>query len=413
MGAPQSDPHGREQDTGRLQGLQGVLRGRRNADGGGGPPAPLPAAKPTVACATPAENYAYHSNAAADKYAYPYPKLAVLGVLAGAYIGLGYSLCCLCAGLLSPDFRKQQPGAFNLLFGIYGFPMGLTLCVVAGADLYTSNCMYSAIAVYEGRYGLLGMLRCLCGSYLCNLVGALLLVGLMVGGEVFEGRGDFVIELAHKKVSHSFGVTLCKGILCNWLVCLAVWQGNMARDLTGGRPCCGACQCMPGLPAAKARPLAGVCTPTQRASEGHRHLACQCPPSSAGKFIGVFLPNSAFVSMGFEHCIANMFLIPLSMCLGSGISVGTFVGKNLVPTTIGNLIGGSVFVGTAYAASFGAPAHWVADLWEAALTGRNRKSRDAPQTTASAAPNGRHQAPSDPSSSFARARSGSANSFNV
>ncbi len=161
MGAPQSDPDGREQDTGRLQGLQGVLRGRRNADGRGGPPAPVPAAKPTVACATPAENYAYHSNAAADKYAYPYPKLAVLGVLAGAsvgrledrnptrtgrgsaalvaqptllcmhkrssdalpagaYIGLGYSLCCLCAGLLSPDFRKQQPGAFNLLFGIYG-----------------------------------------------------------------------------------------------------------------------------------------------------------------------------------------------------------------------------------------------------------------------------------------------------
>ena len=134
--------------------------------------------------------------------------------------------------------------------------MGLTLCVVAGADLDTSNCMYSSIAVYEGgctrgqgqgrascrpravqplllrrrafshnarcslaspgrqpscgqpsaaqtlckglpcagRYGLLGMLRCLAGSYLCNLVGALLLVGLMVGGEVFEGRADFVIE---------------------------------------------------------------------------------------------------------------------------------------------------------------------------------------------------------------------------
>lgn len=161
MGVPQNDLDGIDEDTTRLHGLQGVLRGRRNADGRGGPPAPLPAAKPTVACATPVENYAYHSNAAADKYAYPYPKLAVLGVLAGArvgrledqdptrtgrvsaalvaqptllcmhkrssdvlpagaYIGVGYSLCCLCAGLLSPDFRKEQPGAFNLLFGIYG-----------------------------------------------------------------------------------------------------------------------------------------------------------------------------------------------------------------------------------------------------------------------------------------------------
>ncbi|KAL4440622.1 hypothetical protein ABPG75_003623 [Micractinium tetrahymenae] len=362
MGGLHSGHDASEEDTPRLHSC--VLRGRRNADGRGGPPAPVPAAKPTVACATPAENYAFHSNAAADKNAYPYPKLAVLGVLAGAYIGLGFSLCCLCAGLLSPDFRKEQPGAFNLLFGIYGFPMGLTLCVVAGADLYTSNCMYSSIAVYEGRYGLLGMLRCLAGSYLCNLVGALLLVGLMVGGEVFEGRGDFVVELAHKKVSHPFGVTLCKGILCNWLVCLAVWQGNMARDLTG-------------------------------------------------KFIGVFLPNSAFVSMGFEHCIANMFLIPLSMCLGSGISVGTFIGKNLVPSTLGNFIGGSLFVGTAYAASFGAPAHWVADLWEAALTGCSRKSRDAPLAGVPPAPNARHQVPPEHSISLGRAPSGSSNSFYV
>lgn len=84
MGGLQNGLDGSEQDTPRLHGWQGVLRGRRNADGRGGPPAHVPAAKPTVACATPAENYAYHSNAAADKHAYPYPKLAVLGVLAGA-----------------------------------------------------------------------------------------------------------------------------------------------------------------------------------------------------------------------------------------------------------------------------------------------------------------------------------------
>ena len=202
---------------------------------------------------------------------------------AGAYISLGYSLCSLVGGQLSKEFRLEQPGAFNFLFGIFGalgegsgprtsslaraclhlvcllppsrppnglsahmvfvcnsrlagfpmgltlcpisavvdcntlrpsrlagFPMGLTLCVVAGADLFTSNCMYATIAVAEGetsvvvcgpapprfcsfrpprqpcsagcarcaagRYGLLGMLRCWLVSYFCNLLGSLLMV---------------------------------------------------------------------------------------------------------------------------------------------------------------------------------------------------------------------------------------------
>lgn len=87
MGGLQTGHEVSEDELPRLSGWQGVLRGRRNADGCGGPRAPVPAAKPTVACATPAENYAFHSNTAADKNAYPYPKLAVLGVLAGALLG--------------------------------------------------------------------------------------------------------------------------------------------------------------------------------------------------------------------------------------------------------------------------------------------------------------------------------------
>lgn len=264
---------------------------------------------------TPDEVYNFNADNAKHKDEYPFPKLVVLGILAGAYIGLGFSLCCLVGGLLSAELRLEQPGVFNLLFGIFGFPMGLTLCVVAGADLFTSNCMYVVTAVSEGKYGMLGALRALFTSYFCNLAGALMLMGLMTAGEVFSGRSDFVIELAHKKTSHSFAVTFVKGILCNWLVCLAVWQGNMARDFTG-------------------------------------------------KFVGIFLPNSAFVAMGFEHCVANMFLIPMSMSLGSGISVGTFIGKNLVPATLGNLVGGGFFVGCMYALALGSPGHAIQDAWE-------------------------------------------------
>lgn len=72
--------------------------------------------------------------------------------LAGAYIGMGFSLCCLVGGLLSEELRLEQPGLFNFLFSIFGFPMGLTLCVVAGADLFTSNCMYTTIGLAEGGW---------------------------------------------------------------------------------------------------------------------------------------------------------------------------------------------------------------------------------------------------------------------
>ncbi|PSC68462.1 fatty acid amide hydrolase-like [Micractinium conductrix] len=120
------------------------------------------------------------------------------------------------------------------------------------------------------------------------------------------------------------------------------------------------------------------------------------------KFVGIFLPNSAFVSMGFEHGIANMYLIPLSMCLGSGISVGTFITKNLIPATLSNLIGGVVFVGGAYACSFGTPAHAVADMWDAALSTCLPSSRRqlTPSLSTGALPsvNGRHHSRQEQSS---------------
>lgn len=159
---------------------------------------------------TPDEVYQHNAENALHKHEYPFPKLLVLGILAGAYIALGFALCSLVGGLLSPDFRLAQPGVFNFLFGIFGFPMGLTLCVVAGADLFTSNCMYTIIGVSEGKYGLLGAFRTMIISYFCNLLGALLIIGLMNGGGVFAGRGDFVVQLALAKTSHTFAQELTK-----------------------------------------------------------------------------------------------------------------------------------------------------------------------------------------------------------
>ncbi len=97
---------------------------------------------------------------------------------------------------------------------------------------------------------------------------------------------------------------MTRGMLCNWLVCIAVWQANAATTL-------------------------------------------------GGKAIGVWLPISAFVSMGLEHCVANMFMIPCGMSLGANVTTYEFLVNNLIPVTIGNTIAGATFVGTAYSLAYG------------------------------------------------------------
>lgn len=251
----------------------------------------------------PPEIYHHVADAGAAKLKNSLVKEITMGVLAGSYIALGFSLCMLVGGQLSKDLRTKEPGLFNFLFGIFGFPMGLTLCVLNGASLFTSNCAYMVCAYIEGKAPLTGVVRILLTSYFANLCGALMVMQLMTWGEVFDHREDFSVELSFKKTKYAFGPTFVKGILCNWLVCLAVWQGNAAMDVTG--------------------------------------LA-----------VGIFLPNSGFVSMGFEHSVANMYAIPLGIKLGNGMSISYFLLKNLIPVTLGNFVG-SLFVSVAYGLVYG------------------------------------------------------------
>lgn len=203
----------------------------------------------------------------------------------------------------------------------------------------------------------------------------------MVEGEVFHHREAFTIELALKKTSYSFYATMTKGIMCNWLVCMAVWQGNAAQDVTGkllgiwfpisafvtsGCVCCAlqgtgaVCAC------AVSRRLSGCCLGWAarcacRAPDvsGRRlSAACACVVSQPSHHFTqnprcLFSQPSLPPFCRYEHSIANMFVIPLAMRLGAPISVHTFVVKNLIPATIGNLIGGAIFVAMAMGLSYG------------------------------------------------------------
>jgi hypothetical protein len=103
----------------------------------------------------------------------------------------------------------------------------------------------------------------------------------------------------------------------------------------------------------------------------------------AGKVLAIFLPISAFVAMGYEHCIANQFVLPLSVQLGSGLTLGQILGSNLVPATLGNIIGGAFFTATAYSLAYGSPERAVTGAASAARARvvealRRRRARGRP-----------------------------------
>ena len=223
----------------------------------------------------------------------------VLAILAGAFVALGASFMLMVRSdvSLSPTI--------SLVLGGLAFCLGLFLVLVAGAELFTGNCLM-VIGALDGRYPLVHMLRKWAIVYAGNAVGALLVVVLLLVSGFAEMQGGAVGELAcsvaASKASLSPVVAFSRGILCNVLVCLAVWMGSAGKT---------------------------VCD----------------------KLAAAILPVVAFVVLGFEHSVANMFFLPLGLvieALWGGSSVVVLgVASNLVFVTLGNIVGG-VAIAAAY-----------------------------------------------------------------
>jgi len=235
----------------------------------------------------------------------------LLGILAGVFIGLGAMFCTLVTTDAGLGFGLTK------LLGGFVFCLGLVLVVVAGAELFTGNSLI-VMSWMSGRTSLARLLRNWGLVYFANLVGALSLAGLMFYTYQWTfsdyGVGANALAVANAKVNLGFGSALVRGILCNFLVCLAVWLCFSARTVTG-------------------------------------------------KILAILFPITAFVAAGFEHSIANMYFIPMGILLAGqpavleagGVAAGNltnltwlgFVG-NLVPVTIGNIIGGGILLGAVY-----------------------------------------------------------------
>ena len=205
------------------------------------------------------------------------------------------------------------------------FSTGLMLVLVAGGELFTGNCLI-VISCIEKKTSWSGMLRNWLIVYAGNFVGSLLLAWFILQSGQLDFSagmlGGFTIKTAAYKTGLSFTNAFYMGILCNWLVCLAIWMSLGAKDI-------------------------------------------------AGKLLAIFFPIWLFITSGFEHSVANMYYISagimakanpewVAMAIKLGASPekiaalgwDTFVINNLIPVTLGNIVGGSVFVGLAYWLSY-------------------------------------------------------------
>jgi len=239
-------------------------------------------------------------------------RLTILGIFAGVYIGFGAQLAIMVthdmAGFLGVGMAKLIGGAV--------FSVGLMLVVIAGAELFTGNNLIF-LSVLDRQVGVGRLLRNWGIVYFANLLGSLLLVLLMYWSNLWEVNGALVgakaLSIANAKVNLSFLEAFARGILCNWLVCLAVWMAVSARTVVG-------------------------------------------------KIFAILFPIMAFVASGFEHSVANMFFIPMGLALKSQAAVVSAAGltdalshltvggmvMNLIPVTLGNIVGGAFFVATLY-----------------------------------------------------------------
>jgi formate transporter len=247
----------------------------------------------------------------------------VLAVLAGAFIALG----AMFATVVTAGAGDVPFGLARLAAGVV-FCLGLLLVVVAGAELFTGNNLI-VMAWADRRITLGRLLRNWGIVYAGNLVGALATALLVFAARQYEfGDGAVglnALAIANTKASLGWGQAVALGILCNALVCLAIWLSYGARSLTD-------------------------------------------------KFFAILLPISAFVAAGFEHSVANMYFLPVGLLVKSGAADSFWhttgasardyadltwahaAFSNLLPVTLGNMFGGSVMVGLVYWLVYRRPA---------------------------------------------------------
>jgi formate/nitrite transporter len=237
----------------------------------------------------------------------------LLAILAGAYIAFG----AVFSAVSVTDMAGTWPYGFMKVSAGLTFSLGLILVVVGGAELFTGNNLM-VIAWINRKISLGDLLSNWVIVYVGNFVGSLFIALLVFLAKMYTASsgdlGKTMLSLANNKVHYSFVQALVLGVLCNILVCLAVWLAFSSR-------------------------------------------------TTSGKILAIVFPITAFIAAGFEHSVANMYILPVALLIkafdptfvsGTGLDLSAltwsaFFLKNLLPVTLGNILGGAGFVGAIYA----------------------------------------------------------------
>ncbi|MCK8519415.1 formate/nitrite transporter family protein [Methanoculleus sp. 7T] len=263
------------------------------------------------------------------KVGLPAWNMVLRGIMSGAYIGMGAALATVCStGILASDaamrFGFASAGMAQFILGAV-FPVGLIITVMTGAELFTGDAMLAPMAAFIHKVSWAGVLNLWLWVYIGNLIGSIIFAYIMAYGPCvsFDAAGVATltpfglraIGIATAKTSYVGGMALwsafLKAIACNWLVNLAILLGICADD-------------------------------------------------AIGKIVGIWFPIFAFVASGFEHCVANMYFIPAGLfCTGidptkavATLTWGTMWTNNIIVVTLGNIVGGLLFVGVIYWVAF-------------------------------------------------------------
>lgn len=216
--------------------------------------------------------------------------------LAGMYIGFGIILIVTIGGYLN---AVHSP-ATKIVMGL-SFSVALSLVLAAGGELFTSNNMLMTIGAIKKKITWKNLISVWVFCYIGNFIGSIILAYLYAwSGLASGGTGEYIIKMASAKMEPTTIQLFIRGIFCNMLVCASVWCYFKLKE-------------------------------------------------EAGKLIMVFWCIYAFITSGFEHSVANMTLLSLALIIPhkATISIGTMI-HNLVPVTLGNIVGGAIFIGLAY-----------------------------------------------------------------
>lgn len=215
-------------------------------------------------------------------------KQFISSFLAGNF--LAFSACC--------SFRvggeiKFDLGINRLISGIFGVPIGLLLIILTNTQIFNANIAIYYIGFYEKKIKFKRIFKSISIIYLGNFIGSLFFALLITGSQILKNN-NAIIEISENKIIINWYTNLIRGILCNWFVCLAIWQSLHSKN-------------------------------------------------TIDKAIGIILPIAGFITLGLEHCVSNMYIIPQGMMLGANISIYNFFFNNIIPVTLGNIIS-SIFL---------------------------------------------------------------------